>query len=746
MATNKPSEPAGEAHEGVKPLRSGRGSLDTRIDAWAARAILRLPKWLQLVWKKLPGTAPLKLGAAGCTVLVVVLLAVLFVFRQDPLTKYLNAKWPPVTPDSIRAESLKANASALSRLTGPTIALSVQLGDVESALSTKAATDLGLKSAKFTADDQVLLVEVAFDRKFTEKDADKDDEKARKLLKEYEPHIAGVIKVYGSIAGAMAEDAGQPKLVLRNQVGLTHLTVQKVEVAKYDVKLLGEALAGVLNHYRDNVGGWFAQQPMAEAHIPLLSADQYDPKRIFKLTGAGLSGAIVTEGNALTVPFRFEGLAVVIGDSRMRVVAQIVPITPDTAMPAAGPLPVEPTYDGIGNQVSTLVSERFGLDPDEAQSFVAIRKDALAFALNHAVNQVGLCVGARNAKAVLPEVHQTLRVEQDAGIKCTMSPDSCRFDADACKNNAAQEDPSKCNQCVLKSAGICGRNPLNGKKTCIGGGKCILSAPDATCVASVATRNSFNLAVATTRTTACMTEKTTKSASCVAEQSAKRLECETRRETVKGLLGDGKLARIGAAVTVSSDDAKICLTGLQLSPALDTVAVSASVEGNVDVSLKYSITPMGLGHLACKFAVSDSMKVKASLGKRTLASSGTLEFVPDPDGKSGEMRARMSSLKFHPTLKPGLAELMLKSPALNLSCTGVAEITGTTVGMAPFAQELRGDFDFEVENPSIAYRLDPWTLSVKGQGLLLTTQVVPTTKALAVMAKVRRSANAASAP
>jgi hypothetical protein len=85
---------------------------------------------------------------------------------KDPVSDYVNSKFPPVSVDDQRKAALGTAASEIRTLDAPNLAFGASLGEVQAALLTKGLTDQGIKALRLSTDRQLVKAdnhEGAFD-------------------------------------------------------------------------------------------------------------------------------------------------------------------------------------------------------------------------------------------------------------------------------------------------------------------------------------------------------------------------------------------------------------------------------------------------------------------------------------------------------------------------------------------------------------------------------------------------------
>lgn len=93
---------------------------------------------------------------------------------SDPLKTAVNANWPPVDVQQQRQTAINATAGALSHLVTPNLAIAIDLSDAEAALQTSELRSKGVSSVSLTGDEQLLVLDMIFDKTFEESEGGDD--------------------------------------------------------------------------------------------------------------------------------------------------------------------------------------------------------------------------------------------------------------------------------------------------------------------------------------------------------------------------------------------------------------------------------------------------------------------------------------------------------------------------------------------------------------------------------------------
>ena len=647
----------------------------------------------------------------------------------DPIAQYVNKKWPPVDVTQQRQAAISSTAKALGTLTTPNIAFAVNFADAQKLVYSQDLKDLGVTRLTLSGDRQLVRLDVEFSHRFTAADARQNADLA-KILAEHTPEVVGSVTVFmGVVAGLVTE-----KLMSRLEVHLLpsvgEVRVKRIKLqGGVDVTVVGEALTGLLNQYKDNISGELSRQAFASFSIPALSQTSLDLRQSFHLAGPSGTASIEVQADPITVPFKLTGLAMMVTDDQLSGLVQLSPLA---SMP--GPLaPLEATFDAIRKRMRDLTAHAFEVPDADTTNWIAVRRDLVAAAMNSVTAQANACV---TAAVDVPTQHtsNTVKLPNGAGIDCTpnlaCNVRTCSFEL--------SHDEQNCHGCLVASPRVCVPTPWGQK--CIGGGGCVTEGNLPWCEAAKAAQNAIYLADANQRKAACDAGAVADRAVCETEKTGIKALCEAGKGALNAIAHTGNFANIDTDTHLRTGGMKICLRDFNMSTDLDKVQFALDVTGQAQADINVKFTPLDImGHLTCQFPWSKAQTFDASLRQSRLGIASDLRLVMD--GDKAKVNFATVELPIQAHLSPSPMEYLVNSPAMILSCPIMRGIAPLVVVMTPFIKELRGDIDTTL--PSYKGSLDLALPSQTVGGYTLRGVARPTELALVVVGTVVATAGRA---
>jgi hypothetical protein len=654
--------------------------------------------------------------------LVWVLLCVLAGCSKDPITEFVNKAFPPVNVDQQRQTAIDTNATALSRLGTPNLALGVNFEDAQKALFAGVLKQQGVTKFEISGDKELLKLRFVFDRMFTGKDAPKDDNALAEKLDKLKPHVVGEIATYAGLSGEVetTDQDGIPTFVLRVLPSISTVSVSKVELAeKLDISVVGQVLTALLTRYKENIPAVLARAKLTSVKIPALSDKPIDVARALNALGPQTPGVqLVVSAQPVKAPFRLDGFAWLVTDKQLTGLLQLSP----AAMPAlVQAIPVEKSFEGVKKRTDEIVEQVLDVPDADSTTWVAVKKDVVASAMNSVVNQASACV---SANADLPKQHfeQKVAMPSGAGMNCN-STRSC--DPNRVCTFSANQDNRDCSACLLRAPRACA---FGG---CIGG-QCTLPGLDPVCQLAKGAQQAAYNADANLRKADCDRLRETERTTCQAEMLAEKTLCLAAKTSLDALSKSGNFANLDVDATVKTDGAKVCLSSFALSPELDHIQFALDVTGSATAHVNLAFMPLDLGHAVCPIKWSKEMTLTGSLSDGQVPISSAITLSTDHEQTVAKFKVDKVDLK--PKMRPGPGELLARSPDLMIYCPVMQFIAPVTVMLSPFIPPLQGDFTYSVPARDADVQIPPSTQKVGNRSLTLTPST--TKSALVVTAKV----------
>jgi len=625
---------------------------------------------------------------------------------SDPLTKLVNSKFPPITAEEQRTAAINSTADALAKVHVPSLGFGVSLPDATTGLFNDTLRKSGVTKLKLDGDKQLIRLELAFDRKFTEADAG-DSKDLEKILGAVKPHIAGGLTIYAGLAGAVATGSQFPQIELRFLPSISTVKVDKIELAQdYDVTAAGVAIAALLNKYRDNISGELTRSTLTRVTVPAMADKPVDFNKTFEIKGGGAQATVVTSTSPITIPFRLESLAWLVTDNRVNALVQLVPAESPPVPPIAV---VDHTYAEVKDRFESHLKESLAV-PKPEKTWVAVRKDVIAVAMNSVVRQAGLCV---TASAEVPNQHSVnqIKLPDGMGINCTPTK-AC--DLRECKFEANHDERNCGGACIIPQ---------------LFGGGCVLRGNDPLCEAAKKGQNDLYTTAANLRKLDCDRLAAQEKLMCEGEKTGTKLLCEGKKEALNALARTGKFGNLDIDASMKTNNMKVCLKDFTMSTALDRLQFTLDVQGSAEAKVNVKFVPLDIvGHIACVMDWSKEQTFNASLRDSRVGIASGIRLVTDGTGARAE--AKVDKLRVKAKLDPGPTEFLLKSPELLLKCPVLAAVAPTAVLLTPFVPQLRGEIDYNLPEQQMSMKLELPEQDVAGRKL--TVEVSSTAVSLVV--------------
>jgi hypothetical protein len=595
------------------------------------------------------------------------------------LTHYVNSKWPPVPVSEQQQVAVSSAASALAAMSTPNVAAAFRLQDIRQALSADFLNRLGITALTLAGEQQLVRADVAFHYKLTGADA-KDDPKVAKLLDDAKPDVTGVVTLYASVKSATVSEAGGGT-VSAIQVQLLpafkHIHVDKLTVdGHFNVTLIGDVLADVLNKYADNVTGKVIEEINKTAAPKLVLPTTFQgllkPAASFPIKASSVDGKITVTGNAITSPLKLAGFACVVTDTQIELILELIPI--GTVRPAGSPTaPV--TSKALEAHTAGLVAEEFGVPHPDASTWLAIRTDVLGFALESAIRESNACL-TLSAQSSSGTAEFPVTPKNPDDIDCS-TVDSCSSQR-AC-NYSPQHDPRSCGH----DAHVFGRR---------------VHVPDPVCDATKAAHNKAYELAAFTDKQNCERIKAQQNAACALERASKHDLCELGKKSLQLVTDHGKFGDADAAWRAATADLQVCINNATFSGDLKHVQATFTPKGHAAANVKLTFKPSGIaGHLACVVSAGADRNFAADVNASAITFGSDVGWKTDEGREQLDFNTQDSTLPL--SLHPSLTDILLTSPELHLKCP-VGELIEPVVAL--FVPELQGDITYHLKSQNLS--------------------------------------------
>ncbi len=651
---------------------------------------------------------------------------------QDPITKLVNERFPPVNVNTQRQKAIDTTATALRSVYAANVAASIRLLDIEKALYTDDIKKIGVEKLELAGDEQLIRAKIVFKRVFTGVDSP-DDAKLAQLLNQTKPEVEGNIDFYFGVTGSITSNdndaAGKPLLQLQLLPALSHVELSKVKILeKIDVTASVDWLTKLITNYRDNVSGILTRHSLASISIPVAAPEPIDISQSLHIDSSGNKLQVNVSAKPVAAPVKLIAIAWLVNDNRLTTVIQFAPLDwkPQQTEPK-----VESSFAAIKGQINGMVRDAFGVN-EINESWIGLRKELVASSMNSVVSQASACIQASG------------RTQQNQTSKIPMpSPDTVNCDSDRdCQSKrecsfSSNHDTRDCETCLLSRPVVCAPK-VCAFGGCVGGGctggGCIQRGNDPVCEVAKATQNAIYVADANLRKADCDRLREMETVGCQAEVAGAKLLCETGKETLKALKRTGNLANLDLQTDIQANDVQVCLKDFSLSSGLDKMALKLGIKGNAQVDVGLKFTPLDIvGHLACQWPWTDNRKFSATIPQQDLSFDATVAI--QTDGNKPQLQFSIAETEASANISPSPTEYLLTNANLTLSCSGLNFIKPLVIVATPFLPQLRGEFKQKIDKQEVL--IDLPTPNAKIGEIEFGTRVEATSQALLVKVQAK---------
>ena len=668
-----------------------------------------------------------------------ILLLVSLTGFGDSVTRLVNQHFPPVDEASQRQTAIDSAADALGHLTSPNITVNLGLNDIQQILLNTQMRAQGVSAIAISGHEQLLSMRISFTHSFNEDEAG-DDPLIRQLIARLRPEVSGNLQLYSGITATettapSTDDTTARRLEMRLLPGLTRLEISNVRLADdSDGTAAVSAIASLLERYRDNITGIMTQLPLTRVFVPSMDHRYLDFSKRFSVTDAqaGQFDVAVT-AEPVSVPLRLDRIVWLIDDEHVRALIQLTP--PDFTTTAG--VSIENTFNKVRYQFNALQQEHFGTNSGAAASWMGIKKELIAISMNAVARQASACVALSGSS--LQKTASKISLPDGADLSCDIDRDcestrECSFDRN--------HDTRDCSTCTLSRPQICVPKicvpaSIFGPGGCTGGGctggGCAQMGNDPVCEIAKAAQNQIYLADANLRKADCDRLRAMETAGCQVEVNGQKALCDTTKTVLQGLSNTGNFANLDLEMNAHSDNLKVCMREFNLTPGLEKINLAFDISGEAHADVDIKFVPLDIvGHLTCQFPWQSSKRFDITLGDSRIDLEQALTLITDAD--KAQLRFRTSATTIKARMSPSPIEYLMTSQEMTLACQGINLLKPVAISLAPFVKELRGEFDYQMEEQEAVMDLPLPDMRIGDVRLQL--QAGQTPKALLVSARL----------
>jgi len=604
---------------------------------------------------------------------------------------------------------------------------SIDLAVLEKVLKgDKRLPAIGVTAISLSSDQQLLRVQVEFNRTFSATDVDLDPS-IEKIIDSARPNISGTISAYLGLTSDLSrgeEDNGLLKLKLLPIYD--KVSVSKVTVAgSASGTPLVQAIVALLNRYADNVSGALASMPFTDIVVPPTLFGPRDLSRRFPpTTKNGAKIDVALSSRRVVSPMSLAAVAWVIDENRVAAFAYIAPskdAAKGNSAAASTSLVAEPSM--ISKQISEAAKRHIvgltGTQMPSGTSWLAISKSVISTSLSELFDQSRPCL---SVAVQLPKdsFKNEIRFPDESTINCTPTR-TCDFDDIDCaptrdctanRDCTAKHDTRNCKTRLGFNDPVCeGAKVLQNK---------LYDADKAKCEIRKAGEKLDCERIKSTQKAQCETSKAGKKLDCERIKTQDKGLCEVQKEALKRIARTGKFGQLSGSYEGHAD-VNLCIPSAHFSAALDSAQLELELSGTADIDAKIKFVPLDIvGHLACQAPWTESENLDASIPRQVLKVVPTIAFG---ESEPFQIRIRTSDIKLEAKLDPDPTELLLKSHNFQLSCSALAgALTIGAVAAKPFIKELQGQFKYTMKGDEFTLRPDLPTQMINGQEVKFAIQ------------------------
>ena len=599
---------------------------------------------------------------------------------DDPVKKYLDQKYPPVSVEEQQNQAITVLANSISNMEYPAISVGVSIEAIEEVIASEIQDDPSVVSFKLASQEQMITAKVELKKKFTQADW-KDNEEINNILGSKEVIFEGIVNIGLTITTQNIPTADTRTLVLKALPHIHSVDVEKVQSDAIGVEIIADALFFLLNRYVDNINGEISRLPLLQTEIPTEAIDAENPSRMMRSKDdAQISYSINLTSQPVVSPFSLGELAVLIDKSHVRAIASFIPLTRDEQQ-EKHTIPID--FDSAKQAFQQIHLDSFGENLLTERSWVVISKNMVSFTLSNVISQTQACFDI-NASLPTDDIPSARIPGPDwEGISCDSERDcrqnrSCDYDR--------PHDTRDCSACLLRAPRVCLPDTPFGRGSC-SGGQCVQRGNDPVCEAAKAAQNLAYNTEHEARVAACRGEKEVARMACEAEKAAEKGLCEVGKEAVKRIALAGDVASIGGKIG-GSTDANICLQNMAVAQDLSNLQMVMKIGGNVELEGHLQLTPLNLGHTICVAPTKAPLDfdIRIPSKSQSIVASINLE---QRDGDYG-FAFRTEEITFPVNLSPSPTEWILKNIDMTIKCPITNIAKPLIVTATPFIPELRG--------------------------------------------------------
>jgi hypothetical protein len=616
--------------------------------------------------------------------IVIASITLVLVGCANPITKYINEHYPPITNSEQRNEAHQALITSLSKVTNPGISAGIAIDDLESRLIHDPEMDSAIKDIKLTGNNQLLDAEVFFEKTF-KPDEWMDNPEFSDHLKDVELWVKGSLKFsIGFKAEEFVTETGTTVIEVKGLPSFNGINIKDFQATKdedsLDVSLVARIINYVLNKYKDNVTAYLTNEPFMQVEIPVNPVDADDPAGMLASSGKTQKQTQLKANNLKINPELKLGNLTFLIDKKF--LSLMIEIVPDVAFEPTS-LDLSIINFSEARQVYYELHEVvFGEKIPDSQLWMAVSNASLAYVINETIPESKVCF---NEASDIPsqKISEKIKFPHESTISCDSDRDckqtrNCKYDPKVDRRN--------CRKCLLRAPKLCAFGGCTG-------GQCIQRGNDPVCEIAKGAQNQLYKLDATAKKVDCERIKEQNRLVCEAEKATEKGLCEVGKEAIKRLNRTGNFANISGNVDGDAN-LELCISKFTVSNDLSQINTKLSLQGSARVNGDLKFTPLDIvGHLICQMPATTRIRARAGVPEVQIDPNIEISFAKK--GKQFGMAYIIEEFDVPFKLTPSPTEILLASPELTFKCSGLNLLKPVIIAANLFVPELRGEFVHE---------------------------------------------------
>ncbi|MGU3539672.1 hypothetical protein [Methylobacterium sp. A54F] len=564
---------------------------------------------------------------------------------SDALLSKINSLFKPASILRPQWEAIDAAEMALTKITKPSIALSLDPAPVTSAAEREVLQALP----------QLSKIRIKFGRQVAEIDAKFD------LMSD-----EGNIKVSGTVLGYMSVRPVPDAFVIGpvfKQVRLTKAEIRGVA----DLDAATSATNDLLDKFIDGLNRIIINGPELRIPVRMSLSETLNISDLAARTDP--STRLKTEGE-ISAYLHVHQLSLLIDSTKIEILveARAGQGTYGPAFPSAAPADLSKSKlddkfkafrESFRSKSDILYKQR----DSDGNTWIAVSKATISELVNYTFDDVRLCIGQQNFQQDVQIPSHDIEPFADQPVLDCSPTRTCGV-ASQCSRN---EDTRNCSGCLARR---------------FWDGGCIQEGNDPFCEAQKALQNTGYAVAYNT----CLGKEAAAKFDCERLKVMEKAGCEANKEWLS------RVQKIGAIGSVSGDmsvkgEYQLCLRNIKSSPALDRYSFSAEISADMTLLGNFQFVPKDLGHLlACVAQWTEGFNAHTKIPRQIINISGRVSY----DNSNKGLISNITTDEFQVSADvdpPPFDAVFGQNPHLYVNCLPAAALKLVNVSARLFRQD-----------------------------------------------------------